>query len=276
MIRVGEFQSEIETRRKQFWLERLKLDLQWVDFTPEQLLQPEALLKSSAVDGVLMPPWHSDTFLGGSAKIPSEVREAGLVDSVVRQNGAMWIRCFLRESLHRLILEKAPKLDTHAIAYVTGSDPVAKLCITTAAQMGYQKIVLISEKKEEAESIVQKLQKLFFSMQFTILGETELTLQPNNGSLLLNTLPVATGGVVFEDLTYLNFLKKEGLVVDIPLNGASNPLLEEAKHVEVRHLSGEEIWGLRDFLFLQTLSPKFVSSEEEYLKAWIQFLGEGK
>ncbi|MGZ5279399.1 MAG: hypothetical protein ACXWC9_05630 [Pseudobdellovibrionaceae bacterium] len=98
-------------------------------------------------------------------------------------------------------------------------------------------------------------------------------MQPNNGSLLLNTLQAESGGVVFEDLTYLNFLRKDGLVVDLPMNGQSNPLLEEAKHVGILQLSGGEIWGLRDFFFLQALAVS-LPSVSDYLKDWSQFLQE--
>jgi hypothetical protein len=273
MIRVGEFSAEIFEKRKKFWIENLKLPLQWVDFSAEALTHPEALLKSAEVDGVLMPALHSEIFLSGSARIPTEVREAGVVDSIIRQNGTMWIRCFLREALHQLILERASRLDTHSIAYVTGSDSIARLCIVVAVQMGFQKIVLISESQDEAQNLVQQLQKLFFSLEFTVLHESELTLQPNNGSLLLNTLSADIGSVVFEDLTYLNFLKKEGLVVDLPMGALTNPLLDEAEHVGIRHLASGEIWGLRDLLFLRTLSPQILSlSEADYLKAWTDFL----
>ncbi len=273
MIRVGEFSAEVFEKRKKFWIENLKLPLQWIEFSAEQLTHPEVLLKSAEVDGVLMPALHSDIFLSGSARIPTEVREAGVVDSIIRQNGTMWIRCFLREALHQLILERTPQLDTHSIAYVTGSDSTARLCIVVAVQMGFKKIVLISENQEEAQGIVNQLQKLFFSLEFTTLHENELTLQPNNGSLLLNTLSADGGSVVFEDLTYLNFLKKEGMVVDLPMGGLTNPLLEEAEHVGIRRLAGGEIWGQRDFLFLQALSPQILSlSEIDYLKAWSEFL----
>jgi len=275
MIRVGEFSAEPFVLRQKFWLEKLKLPLQWVDFSGDLLANPEALLKTNEADGVLLPPFYSDLLLAASARIPTEVREAGYVDSVIRQNGAMWIRCYFREALHQLILEKASKLDTHAIAYVTGSDPLARLSAVVAIQMGFQKIVLISENHEEADQIIQQLQKLFFSLDFTLLRETELTLQPNNGSLLLNTLQAESGGVVFEDLTYLNFLKKDGLVVDLPILHHANPLLEEAKHVGILQLSGDEIWGLRDFFFLQALAVP-LPMVSDYLKVWSQFLQEEK
>jgi shikimate 5-dehydrogenase len=274
MIRVGELSPQPFELRKKFWQDLLKLELQWVEFSTEQISDPVALLKSSDVDGVLLPPEHSDAFLSSSARIPSEVREAGLVDSIVRQNGALWIRCFLRESIHQLILKRASKLDTHSIAYVTGADPLARACIGVAVQMGFKKIILVSEMQDEAQAMIDQYKKLFFGLEFRLLGEAELTSQPNNGSLLLNTLPIETGGAVLEDLTYLNFLNKEGIVVDLPLFVGSNPLLEEATHVGIRRLSGVEIWGLRDWFFIKTLMPALSIPSEEYLQLWSSSLQE--
>ncbi|MGZ5279398.1 MAG: hypothetical protein ACXWC9_05625 [Pseudobdellovibrionaceae bacterium] len=171
MIRVGEFSAEPFALRKKFWLEKLKLPVQWVDFSGEHLASPEALLKTDEVDGVLMPPMYSDLMLAGSTRIPTEVREAGYVDSVIRQNGVMWARCYFREALHQLILEKASKLDTHAIAYITGSDPLARLSTVVAIQMGFQKIVLISDHHQEADQIIQQLKKLFFSLDLRFCGK---------------------------------------------------------------------------------------------------------
>lgn len=279
MIRVGDFSSPPFEPRRKFWLEKMNFSIEWVDFAGDAFAEvrenPLKFLTSKAVDGVLLPPEDSSQFLTSSARIPTEVREGGLIDTILRENGAMWIRCYLREAIHRLILTHAPKLDTHAIAYVTGSDAQARLCMAVAIQMGFSKITVISENFEQAQEVVAQLQKLFFSLDFKILRETELTLQPNNGSLLLNTLPAESGGVVFEDLTYLNFLRKEGLVVDLPISAASNSLLEEAQHVGIRRLAGDEIWGFRDWLFLQALGVD-VPTQGKYLEAWISFLQEEK
>ncbi len=276
MIRVGEFADPIFEKRKEFWLQHLKLDLQWVDFSAEQLADPVAMLKSKDVDGVLMPTGFSQSLLAASNRIPTEVREVSLVDSIVRLQDKLWIRSYLRVALHQQILLHAPSLDTHSIVYVTGSDAQARMCAAIAIRMGFQKIILIAEDHEEAQRIVADISKGFFDLDFKLLRETELTLQPNNGSLLLNTLPVETGGIVFEDLTYLNFLRKDGLVVDLPPgSGVANPLLEEATHVGIRRVAGSEIWGVRDFMFLQELGVVKLS-QEEYLSQWLKFLSEEK
>ena len=151
------------------------------------------------------------------------------------------------------------------------------MCAAVAIQMGFRRIVMITSQSEEALANVQKFSRLYFDLKFQILGETELTSQPSNGSLLLNTLTPEEGGTIFDDLTYLNFLKKEGLVVDLPLSLQSNPLLEEADHVGVRYLAGQEIWGMRDWLFLSSLLAGEMPSpwsghESNYLEEWKKFL----
>ena len=272
MIRAGELTTAPWETRRKFWLDELKLPLQWRNFGAEDLEAPEKFLKKTDFEGVLVPEELSDHLLSHSTQIPTEIVETGFVDSLIRERQKIWIRCFLKESLRKFILEKSTKLDTHAHCYVTGSGPWARFCASVAIQMGFENLIFISLQEEQAEAMLSQLNKVFFGLDLKILKETDLTLQPNNGSLLLNTLTLQNGGVVFEDLTYLNFVRKQGLVVDLPVVFGENVLLDEARHVGLTAISGLEIWGLRDFYFLKSLlGPELKISEQEYLSKWIPF-----
>lgn len=270
---VGELTRTPLAERKKFWIEKLQLPVQWREITEEQKQDPLVFLKPQGFDGLLLHPEFSEILFPASPRIAAEIMEAGFADSMIRENSKVWLRCFLREALRLLILKKSPRLDSHSVAYITGSDPMARMAAVVAAQLGFEKLVVVSSFAEQAQQFVENLKRLFFGLNVKILGENELTLQPNNGSLLLNTLSKEQNAVILEDLTYLNFLKKDGLVVDIPLDCEGNSLLDEALHVGIPLIDGVDVWGHRDFLFLQSLlGDNFKVDLSSYLADWRSFV----
>jgi hypothetical protein len=74
-------------------------------------------------------------------------------------------------------------------------------------------------------------------------------------------------------LSYLNFIKKNGVVVDAVLLPLESFLLNEAKNINLQIISAAAIEGLRDFKMLKTAFPiKFQMSEAIYLEKWDKFL----
>jgi hypothetical protein len=269
VIRIGEMTLSSSGARKKLWTEQLSLPIEWRDFSEEELRNPLFILKPGEIDAVLLDPEFSQILYPAAAKKPTAVVEAGFADCLIKQETSMWLRCYLRDTLKELILQEAPMLDTHATCYLTGSNNLTRMCAVVAIQMGFRNLVVVANDYEEAQSSIGNIQKLFFDLEFKVLRPTELTLQPNNGSLLINTLTAELGGVIFEDLTYLNFLNQKGLVVNLPISRGTNQLLEEAHHVGLLQVSGLAIWGTRDWLFLKSLlKDKFQFPLSEFLKSW--------
>lgn len=263
--------------RQSFWTQDLKLPVEWVDLTSSLGVEAAEILKIRGVDGLLVDPEQSAELIAASSRVPAEIVESGTVDSLIFDGRNLWIRCFLREALRRLILLQAPRLDTHSLCYLTGSDAMARLGASVAIQMGFRKLAVISEDSDQLDFFVDNLKRIFFGVDLRLLRETELTLQPNNGSLLINTIPSDSGSLVFEDLTYLNYLDKQGLVVDLPFSPKTNPLLEEARHTKVLELESSTIWGLRDFTFLKAVfGTEMRVAESDYLRRWKEFLSSEK
>lgn len=184
------------------------------------------------------------------------------------QSKKIWPELFLSEAMRILILDKAKNLDTHAYAYLTGDSGLFKICWVTLIQMGFSKFAIVSKKAEEVIEEVNKIQSRFFNLQVKVLRDSELTLQPNNGSILVNT--IFEDENLIQDLSYLNFLRSEGLVVDLPGHSAKNELISEAQQVGNIILQGGLVYGLRDFLVLQNkglLTPGL--TPEKYLSDWV-------
>lgn len=275
---VGELSVPENEVRKNFWTEMFKtevdLEFEWRSLPPELISDPVNELKAMKDwSAFLIAPIFSKQIMIPWPKIPEEVIEAGLTDAAIKQQGQWWFRCFLKQALIEMIVKKAPQLDTHQQVYVTGSDTMAHMCVTAAIQMGFKKIAVVAREAEDAQAIIADLQKRFFGINLMYIRDSELTLQPNNGSLLLNTIDSESGEAILDDLPYMNFLDHGGLVVDLAYPNSVKALVEEAEHVGVLHLDGFEVIAYRDFLFLKSVfEAKFKTPFSEYLEKWKLFL----
>ncbi len=271
---VGELGESLETGRKHFVVEvlakKFSLPIEWKDLPPEWITDPILALKThSEWTGIWVHSGLSKMLLEKWSRLTTEVRESGFIDLFVKEQSTWWFRCFLREALREAIIHQAPHLDTHSFAYIVGSNESAGLGISVATQLGFRRLILVVRESIEATELAVKIQKKYFGLDLSLILDSQLTLQPSNGSLLINTFGAGTKEPVLADLPYLNFLKKEGLVVDLPFPDGVTQLIDEATHLGVLHISGSEIVALRDFLFLKSMMKNdFTISKEDYFSEW--------
>jgi hypothetical protein len=214
-----------------------------------------------------------EMFFSTVTSIPEEVREAGLCDAIVFEDKKYWLRCFLREALKDTLIRKSGLLDTHADLYITGSGSLSQLCASVGVGLGFRRINWVAGDEKLATASIQKFQKLFFDIEINFINDNELTLQPSNGSLLINTVDEQEGTSLLEDLTFLNFMKEASVVVSLPLLQKQSKLLHEAAELGIKGIDGIDVWGLRDYFFLRSaLGSGFSISESDYLEKWSHFI----
>lgn len=151
----------------------------------------------------------------------------------------------LRDHAIELIRMSIKSLDTRKKAYISGNGTWAREFCFVAAQIGYKEISLIQSKEEDdlnSMKIISELQKLLFGIRFTTVPESELTLQSNDGSLLVNALDSEKQQELTQDMSYLNFLSLQGLVIDIneqrQADQKNNLLVHESKISEIACIDG--------------------------------------
>ncbi len=203
---------------------------------------------------------------------PVLVRESSCFDFIHFQNEKYWPELFLMEALSQKIVLKAPRLNTHSIAYVTGSTAMVRLVIAVLFKLGFKQFNIVSDDLDQSALLMEELKRKFFSINVNLIKNTELTLQPNNGSVLMNTLSFDSKSIILEDLYYLNFISKDGLVVDMNFFSEANNLIDEAKHVSMLYLTGIEVGAYRDFLMLKSIVKDFKITFQSYLEFFEKFL----
>lgn len=245
-----------------------------VDFQYQENLPEDWRAQTDAV--YLIHPDHAAKMYSEGQEEPQEVVEATAADSFLLQEGRWLPRIFMRSALKTVIVQKAPGLSNQGVAYVTGCGAWASFAAVTAIQMGFRRICVVCSESEQRQAMIEKLKRHYFQIDFIGIADNELTLQPNNGTLLFNTQPHAENEMLLEDLTYLNFLKAEGLVVDFDLISAEQNLLREAVHIGEKVIHPIELFCTRDgFLLASLLREKDAGVKENlesFLAAWRKWL----
>ncbi len=265
-------ESKTWSLRRDFWLQQ--------KFFAEPQLQPSSVtafasdwaeIKKNA-NCVVVGDESSQEVLSQFSSLPSEIELLQSCDSILRFKDKWWLRNFWSVALRESLVAKAQKLDTHRVAYLTGNGGHAMASLVVLAQLGFKRIVWAVSQLDQNENHRQFFLRHFFGVNIEfILGE-ELTLQPNNGSILINTLSESSGIEFLQDLIYLNFLQKGGVVVETQLDSIESRLLTEAESVGVHSVAPWHLEGLRDHLLLAELKVSSLPSLDGYLSEWFKFL----
>ena len=195
---------------REFWAQQVpklsEYEIVEVDIDFENLkLQWKEMLASSS--GIIFDRQVSGEVLKLLRGVPRIIGELQCIDLLSRDAKAnWWPDCFFRETLLQEIARAAPNLDTSASAYITGEGSLMRVGMSALVQMGYRRINLVLENPENFEFLSDVFKRLFFDTEITLMRNTDLTLQKNDGTILVNTVKLAEHAELRDDLTYLNFI----------------------------------------------------------------------
>ncbi len=243
-----------------------------VDLNLETLRpQWKEILKFS--DGIIVDRANSSNILQLINGVPRRITEIQCLDSVFKdKKGNWWSECFYREILHESIVAAADNLDTSASAYITGEGAFMRIGMSVLVQLGYRKINLVLERIENSDALSDVFKRLYFDTEFNFLPNMDLTLQKNDGTILINTASLVDHQELKEDLTYLNFIFGAGLVVDTQSDQVSNPVMDEALHVGLRVLFGHALQARADWKILSRMLGPLKISLQEFEQKWFEYV----
>lgn len=206
--------------------------------------------------------------------LPTDVRILQCADSMFFQDGAWWPRLNLKEAIRHSVVSEARSLDIKDSAYIIGEGAMLRMTGALAASFGYKKIFLVGLLEDDIERQAKELQQYFVGIDWKPLLAHQMTMQTSGASLLINSISLGDNPLVMSDLAYFNFMKSDGLVVDLNVLPLENNLLIEAKQARLRTLSGFDIRTQQDFTFIERLGFSSLISEDAYKVKWHQFLLE--
>lgn len=200
--------------------------------------------------------------------LPTAVNSLQTTDSLVRENGEWWPRLSLPETLRSQIVNQFGDLDISLNSYVIGASRRGRAAAVALVSLGYSRVSLVDEDETKLAREVALLRRYLFGVQIEAVPAQTLTVRESPGSLMLNTVQLQAESAILGDLSYFNFMKTGGVVVDISECSPFNHLLEEAGRANLKVLSGLRVQSWSDVEMLRRLFPDRYITYEDYLESF--------
>jgi shikimate dehydrogenase len=203
---------------------------------------------------------------------PTLVRNLQCLDSFFKDDGAWLPRNLIYEALRRVLITAARDLDIRQPAFVVGHDEKMRIVASLLAEIGFSEIYLVSTDIADLEEEIEFLSRRQLGIRFHKIPADELTMQVVSASIVINSDDLSTDEPLLSDLSYFNYMKGNGYVLDLHWDAEHNLLLEEALNAELKTLHPELIlWNLV-LLWADRLNIETQMKVEELRENWIFFL----
>jgi shikimate dehydrogenase len=208
----------------------------------EQIELARKVIKAGNLRGLNVTKPHKESIISAVDKLCGDAKDAGAVNTVVRDIGSM--RGSGRsEPSHstslighntdmeglRLAIERKGRIYQGSRIVILGTGGAAMGVCHKAAALGAKKVLLIGRNEEKAKSIAASAggsAEAGYVSDYTEIGE-----HITDADILINATPLGMSGIMddFKNFDFLNDLKPGALVYDLVYNPAVTRLICEAK-----------------------------------------------
>lgn len=224
------------------------------------------------LDGIFVDPVFCESLLTQLRQMTREIKAIGYFDFLEKTKLGLSPVSLLRQYGTEMIRSGVVSLDTRKIAYITGSNAWSRIFAILAAQLGFKKVIFVVKSLEENHQLLVDLSAISFGIEFSSMLESELTLQPNNASLLINTIAEQEAPALISDLSYLNYLSLSGLVIDIHESNLKSLLIEETRNSKITLIDGLAVQSFLEYWLLTKQTGLLTSSLSDYVEKRKSFL----
>jgi hypothetical protein len=219
-----------------------------------------------------LPVEKSDEVLRQFPRLPADVSWLATTDILYFEKNQCWPRLQTFDTIKGVLVHRFNDVDTSLCAYIVGATHKGRAAAAALASMGFTHLRFIDNRPELMNEELQLLRRYLFGVEISSVDAESLTLETIPGSLMLNTLPMQDHGTVLKDLSYFNFMKRGGVVVDTADCNQRNAFLDEAESAGLRILSGIEYQAQSDVDLLHRLMPGQYVTYEDYLESFTDSL----
>lgn len=179
----------------------------------------------------------------------------GAADVIFKDEaGIWWPRSVTYEAFNRILAEKGEEMGLDSSVMVVGAGAEARVAIAALSRAGFSHFNITSDNKEEADKMIASLKRKFFDSQFDFIDPESLILLPGSSGLVVNTLAWNPGNQLLCDLSYFNFLKRDGHVWDMTLLPPMTQFIKDASDVGIGVVRGYHIASWSDWFWVKWVS----------------------
>jgi shikimate dehydrogenase len=213
-------------------------------------------------------PEESGIILQQFPHLPTAVRWLETSDMLVLEAGEWWPRLFIYDTLCKIVVQRFRDLDIGLHCYIIGANHLGRVAAAAMTTIGFSKLSLVDEDETKLAREVAFLKRYLLGVEIQGVPASTLTIQTKAGSMMLNALSLPDDSAVLKDLSYFNFMKRGGVVVDISECCDRNLLLEEAERADLKVLSGLEVQAQSDVDLLAKVFPDHYITYDDYLESF--------
>jgi shikimate 5-dehydrogenase len=183
------------------------------------------------------PPYKSQ-LVDTIKQIDLETRMIGSVDTFLKDsNNKWWPKSIFYYGLTEVFINQQRSIHQDHQALIVGAGAAARAVAAVIAKMGYTKINLTSRYDEQGFLLLRQLKKIFFDIEFKYIPKDRLVLLPGTNNLVVNTTPFIPTNDLLVELYYLNFLRADGVLVDLTVVPHNTYLIQSGQQVGIKLVS---------------------------------------
>lgn len=161
-------------------------------------------------------------------EIPANLLNLKAVDSLVPELDVWWPRCFYFDGVMLSLVRDMKNLDLGAGAFVFGATWEARVIVAALTRAGYNKISLSDVDDVRGAKMTKELARLNFGVNFQYVQRSLVTQLPGTCSIAVNVLSLVEHPSIVADLSYLNFLRPDGIWMETQAYKEDSSLTVEA------------------------------------------------
>lgn len=160
--------------------------------------------------------------------LPAQLLITKGADALVPELGQWWPRCFYFEGITRTLVQDMKKLDLRGGVFIMGATWEARVLISALTRAGFQKFIVSDVEEGRAQKLVKDLERIHFGVSFQYVQKELVTQLPGTSSIAVNILSLVEHPGLVADLSYLNFLRPDGVWIETHPYPEHSPLTTEA------------------------------------------------
>lgn len=160
--------------------------------------------------------------------LPANLLNLRAVDALVPELDVWWPRCFYFDGVMRALVRDMKDLDLGAGVFVMGGSWEARVIVAAVTRAGFNKVLLSDVDEPRGLQMIKELQRLNFNVKFEFVQRQMVTQLPGTCAVAVNVLSLVEYPDLVADLSYLNFLRPDGVWMETIPYKDDSPLTTEA------------------------------------------------
>lgn len=216
------------------------------------------------------------TWLGPGGRVATDAAILGYADAIILEAGPG------REGLARqparaisvlptafvsAIASRKISFDTTGAGIIIGACDHARAMAASLSRLGFKRLMLVDSDDSKADQMANLLRKRLFGIEIQVVRRSSLTQAPSEASMAINLVEISQAALL-EDVSYLNFLKKNGVWMDWTDAAVALGYSDEITNAGAQMFSSDVVRAWREACLLGAISfDSSLTGQKPQLKA---------